>query len=100
MASPYWSGQITISLVSFGVKLFVATEAKGEIHFHQISRKTGERVKYQKVTASAQEAQESSGEAAAAAPVVQKDEIVKGYEYQKGQYVTIEAKELAELRVP
>jgi DNA end-binding protein Ku len=87
---PYWSGQITISLVSFGVKLYVATEAKGEIHFHQISRKTGERVKYQKVSGSA----ESPG------PVVEKDEIVKGYEYRKGEYVTIEPKELEELRVP
>ena len=106
MARPYWSGQITISLVSFGVKLFVATEAKNEIHFHQISRKTGERVKYQKVTASAQTAQQEAAQAAPdeepapAAPVVEKDEIVKGYEYQKGQYVTIEPKELAELRVP
>ncbi len=128
MARPYWSGQITISLVSFGVKLFVATEAKGEIHFHQISRKTGERVKYQKVTASAAEAQQEAqaappppmttkdafraslnddtqadaedAPAIAAAPIVQKDEIVKGYEYQKGQYVTIEPSELANLRVP
>ena len=115
MARPYWSGQITISLVSFGVKLFVATEAKNEIHFHQISRKTGERVKYQKVTASAQEASQSAQEAlrrsveqdddapapaAAAAPVVEKDEIVKGYEYQKGLYVMIEPSELANLRVP
>ena len=117
MARPYWSGQITISLVSFGVKLFVATEAKGEIHFHQISRKTGERVKYQKVTASAQEAQQNAAQAfrnsveadtpeeasappPPAAPVVEKDEIVKGYEYQKGQYVTIEPSELANLRVP
>lgn len=102
MARPYWSGQISISLVSFGVKLFVATEAKGEIHFHQISRKTGERVKYQRTTASAQEAQQSADDdaPAAAAPVVEKDEIVKGYEYQKGQYVLIEPRELAELRVP
>ncbi len=89
------------------MKLFVATEAKNEIHFHQISRKTGERVKYQKVTASAQAAQQEAAaqaapdeEPAPAAPVVEKDEIVKGYEYQKGQYVTIEPKELAELRVP
>jgi DNA end-binding protein Ku len=100
MARPYWSGQITISLVSFSVKLFVATEAKGEIHFHQISRSTGERVKYQKVTASAAEAQQSGGDDAPAAPVVAKDEIVKGYEYTKGKYVTIEPRELAELRVP
>ena len=42
MARPYWSGQIQISLVSFGVKLFVATEAKSDIHFHQIDRFTGE----------------------------------------------------------
>jgi DNA end-binding protein Ku len=100
MARPYWSGQITISLVSFGVKLFVATEAKGEIRFHQISRSTGERVKYQKVSASAAEARENAGEDAPAAPTVGKDDIVKGYEYTKGQYVLIEPKELADLRVP
>ena len=43
MPRPYWSGQIQISLVSFGVKLFTATESKSEIRFHQLSRKTGER---------------------------------------------------------
>ncbi len=101
MVRPYWSGQITISLVSFSVKLFVATESKGEIHFHQISRKTGERVKYQKITASAQEAQQAAPDAdTPAGAIVEKDEIVKGYEYEKGRYVTIEPKELAELRVP
>jgi DNA end-binding protein Ku len=93
MARPYWSGQIRISLVSFGVKLFVATEAKGEIHFHQLSRKTGERVRYQKVTQSGTEYQ---GEA----PPLDKDDIVMGYEYRKGEYVTIEPNELADLRVP
>ena len=36
----------------------------------------------------------------APAPVVQKDEIVKGYEYRKGEYITIEPKELDQLRVP
>ena len=100
MARPYWSGQIQISLVSFGVKLFVATEAKNEIRFHQISRKTGERVKYQKVSASVAEAQEASGEDTPAAPRVQQSDIVKGYEYRKGEYVTIEPEEIAHLRVP
>jgi DNA end-binding protein Ku len=95
LARPYWSGHIQISLVSFGVKLFVATEAKGEIRFHQISRSTGERVRHQKVLASALE--EAPGEAAAP---VEKDEIVKGYEYSKGQYVIIEPSEIANLRVP
>ena len=100
MARPYWSGQISISLVSFSVKLFVATEARGEIHFHQLSRSTGERVKYQKVTASAQEAQQAGGDEAPAAATVAKEEIVKGYEYRKGEYITLEPSELAELRVP
>lgn len=95
MARPYWSGQIQISLVSFGVKLFVATEAKGEIRFHQISRKTGERVRHQKVLASALE--EAPDEAAAP---VEKDEIVKGYEYRKGEYIAIEPSEIEQLRVP
>ena len=100
MARPYWSGQIQISLVSFGVKFFVATEAKNEIRFHQISRKTGERVKYQKVSASAAEQQEQTGADTKAADRVEKDEIVKGYEFRKGQYVTIEPEEIAHLRVP
>jgi DNA end-binding protein Ku len=50
VARPYWSGQIQISLVSFGVKLFPATEAKSEIRFHQMNRKSGERVRHQKVS--------------------------------------------------
>ena len=95
MARPYWSGHIQISLVSFGVKLFVATEAKGEIRFHQISRKTGERVRHQKVAASSID--DNPGETAEA---LDKGDIVKGYEYRKGEYVTIEPKELEELRIP
>jgi DNA end-binding protein Ku len=94
---PYWTGQIQISLVQFGVKLYVATEAKSEIHFHQISRNTGERVRHQKVLASAAENPDSG---AGPAAVVEKDQIVKGYEYRKGEYVTIEPKELEGLRVP
>jgi len=95
MPRPYWSGQIQISLVSFGVKLFVATEAKSEIHFHQIDRKSGERVRHQKVLASALEQNPEEGSAP-----VEKSSIVKGYEYSKGQYVQIEPEEIAGLRVP
>ena len=53
MARPYWSGRIQVSLVSFGVQLYVATETKNQISFHQISRSTGERIRHQKVLASA-----------------------------------------------
>src|SRR5260370_14376409 len=88
MARPYWSGQIRISLVSFGVNLYTATETKDKIAFHQISRSTGERVRHQKVL-------NSSIESGSDEPgtVLQKDEIVKGYEYSKRQYVIIEPSE-------
>jgi len=86
MARPFWSGHIQISLVSFGVKLFPAVEAKSEIRFHQISRRTGERVRHQKVSASDEEP-------------VENDDIVKGYEYSKGEYIQIEPSEIAELRI-
>ena len=87
MARPFWSGQVQISLVSFGVKLFPAVEAKSEIRFHQIHRKSGERVRHQKVS----ESDETP---------VEKEDIVKGYEYSKGEYVQIDPEEIANLRIP
>ena len=95
MARPYWTGRIQVSLVSFGVQLFVATESKSQISFHQISRSTGERVRHQKVLESAVD---SGSETAAA--TVGKDEIVKGYEHRKGEYILIEPSELENLKVP
>jgi DNA end-binding protein Ku len=86
MPRPFWSGQIQISLVSFGIKLFPATEAKSEIHFHQLSRKSGERIKHQKVSGDEEP--------------VEKSDIVKGYEYRKGEYVTVEPEEIEHLRIP
>lgn len=95
MARPYWTGRIQVSLVSFGVQLFVATESKSQISFHQISRSTGERIRHQKVLQSAVD----SGEETAGAAVA-KDEIVKGYEHRKGEYILIEPSELENLKVP
>jgi DNA end-binding protein Ku len=86
MARPYWSGQIQISLVSFGVSLFPATESKSEIHFHEISRKTGERIRHQKVS------QDEDP--------IDRSDIVKGYEYHKGEYIAIEPEEIENLRIP
>jgi DNA end-binding protein Ku len=87
VARPFWSGQVQISLVSFGVKLFPAVEAKSEIRFHQIDRKSGERVRHQKVSEDDEEP-------------VEKGDIVKGYEYSKGKYIQIDPEEIAHLRIP
>ncbi|HTB97591.1 MAG TPA: Ku protein [Terracidiphilus sp.] len=86
MARPFWSGQLRISLVSFGINLVPATEAKSEIRFHQIDRQTGERIRHQKVSAGDDEP-------------VEKSDIVKGYEYSKGQYIQLEPSEIEELRI-
>lgn len=86
MARPYWSGQVRISLVSFGVQLYTATESKSQVSFHEIDRRTGERIHHQNVT-------ESDGP-------VDRSDIVKGYEYSKGKYVALEPKELKKLRIP
>jgi len=87
VARPLWSGQIRISLVSFSVKLFPATGAKSEIRFHQIDRKTGERVRHRNV---------AEGDEAP----VGKEDIVKGFEYSKGHYIQIDPKEIEHLRIP
>jgi len=85
MARPYWTGNLQISLVSVGISLFPATESGSEIRFHQLSRKTGERIHHQNV---------------AGDDAIEKDDIVKGYEYSKGQYVAIEPDEIENLRIP
>jgi len=88
MARPFWSGQFQVSLVSFGIELFPATEARSEIHFHQLNRRTGERIRHQNVSG------EEDNDP------LEKDEIVKGYEYSKGEYVMIEPEEIENLRIP
>ena len=85
---PYWSGQLKLSLVSFGIQLFPATVSQAKIALHQIDRNTGRRIRHLNVAE--QEEQE---------PVASAD-IVKGYEYSKGHYVILEPDELANLRIP
>jgi DNA end-binding protein Ku len=89
MPRPFWSGQVQISLVSFGIQLFPATEPASEIRFHQVNRKTGERIHHQNVA-------NAGGDEEA----IDKNDIVKGYEYSKGEYVLIEPDEIENLRVP
>lgn len=85
MPRPYWSGQMKISLVSFGIHLFPATNPSSEITFHQIDRRTGLRVHHRNVVGDDRP--------------VHNSEIVKGYEYSKGKYLVIEPDEIANLRI-
>jgi len=82
---PYWSGQLRVSLVAFGVQLFPATSASSEVSFHQIDRKTHQRIHHLNVV---------NGDH----PVDNAD-IVKGYEFSKGKYVIVEPDEIKNLRL-
>lgn len=75
------SATISFGLVSIPVKLFSSSESSQDIRFNQIHKKDGSRLKQQMVSA-------KTGEP------VPKDEIVKGYEFAKGQYVLFTPEEL------
>ena len=91
MARPYWQGSIQISLVSAQVQLFPASNSARSIEFHQIHRDTGERVHHQNVVAASEDGEEPRE--------VEKSDIVKGYEYEKGKYIAIEPDEIKQLRL-
>ena len=80
------SATIAFGLVSIPVKLFSAAESASTIRFNQIDRRDGARVKQQLISS-------NSGD------VVPKEEIVKGYEFAKGQYVLFNPDELKALEV-
>jgi DNA end-binding protein Ku len=77
----YWKGYLRLSLVSCPIALFPATSEREKVSFHQINRATGNRIRYRKVDA-------ESGEE------VPSDQIIKGYEVAKGEYLEITDEEL------
>ena len=81
-----WNGFLRLSLVSCPVYLSPATTEAKRVRFHQLNSETGNRVKQQLVDA-------ETGE------VVERDQIAKGYEHERGQYVTIEDEELKALQI-
>lgn len=84
-ARPTWSGTLQISLVTIGVRIFPATNPGRQVEFHMIDRKTHRRVHHQNVDEGAE---------------VEKQDIVKGYEYAKGKFVEVDPEELKALRLP
>jgi DNA end-binding protein Ku len=85
MARAIWSGAISFGLVNVPVKLYSATSPK-TVRFHQLSAKTGVRIKQKRVDPSTDEE-------------VAYEDIVKGYELSPDRYVRIEPEELDALDV-
>jgi DNA end-binding protein Ku len=80
MARAIWSGAISFGLVNVPVKLYSATSPK-TVRFHQLSGKTGARIRQKRVDPSTDEE-------------VPYEDIVKGYEITPDRYVVIEPEEL------
>lgn len=79
-ARAYWTGRIRLSLVSIPVQLFAATQAGSRISFNQIHEPSGKRIRYEKVVPGI--------------GPVDTDDIVKGYEVDKGKYVLLSDEEI------
>lgn len=77
---PYWKGQIRLALVSIPVEVYSATKSGATIAFNQIHEPSGKRIKYEKVVPGI--------------GPVDVDEIVKGFEYAKGEYVLLDEEEI------
>jgi DNA end-binding protein Ku len=84
-ARAYWQGQIRLALVSIPVEVYAATKSGARIAFHQIHEPSGKRINYEKVV-------QGIGP-------VDRDEIVKGYEVSKGNYVLLGDDEIEAARV-
>ena len=80
----YWKGYLRLSLVSCPIQIFPATTEREKISFNQINRETGNRIRYRKVD-------EVTGEEVAS------DQIIKGYEVGKGQYIEITDEDLGSI---
>jgi DNA end-binding protein Ku len=83
----YWKGYLKLSLVSCPIALYPAASSSERVSFNRINKKTGNRLKQQLVDA-------ESGEP------VDKEDIGRGYEIGKGQYLQVEDEEIEKIQIP
>jgi len=84
-ARPYWSGQIRLALVSIPVEIFAATKPGAQLKFNQIHKPSGKRIAYEKVVPGV--------------GPVNRDDIIKGYQIAKGEYVLLEEREIEAVKL-
>ena len=80
-ARPIATGTVSFGLVAIPVKLYSTGESAQAIRFNMIHEKCGTRVKYKYYCPTDEE-------------FVERDDLVKGYEFAKGQYVLFTSEEL------
>ncbi|HTH29334.1 MAG TPA: Ku protein [Sphingobium sp.] len=84
-ARPYWQGQIRLALVSIPVEIYSATRSGSSIAFRQIHKPSGKPIKYEKVVPGV--------------GPVDAEEILKGFEFEKGSYVLLEPDEIEAVKL-
>ena len=84
-ARAYWKGQIRLALVSISVEIYSASKSGAAISFRQIHEPSGKPINYEKVV-------QGIG-------AIDTDEIVKGYEVSKGNYVLLEDQEIEAVKI-
>ena len=84
MPRAFASAQISFGLVSIPVKLFSATEASEKISFNMLHQECGGRIQQQLFCPKDER-------------TIERSEVVKGYEFSRGQYVTFNEEELKAL---
>ena len=81
----YWKGHLRLSLVTIGIELHTAVKSSASIPLHQIHKPSGKRIRYMKVAPGVGE--------------VDTADIVKGFEVEKNEYVTLEDEELDAIKL-
>ncbi|MGB3166053.1 MAG: Ku protein [Alteraurantiacibacter sp.] len=84
-ARAYWQGQIRLALVSIPVEIYSASKSGAKISFNQIHEPSGKRISYEKVVPGI--------------GPVDRDEIIKGYEISRGEYVLLEDEEIEAVKI-
>lgn len=81
----YWKGHLRLSLVAIAVELHAATTSASRLGLHQLDRKTGKRIRYEKIVP-------GKGKVA-------DDNIVKGFELGSGKHVILTPEELEHIKL-
>ncbi len=84
-ARAFWQGQIRLALVSIPVEIYAATKSGAAIAFRQIHEPSGKPINYEKVVSGI--------------GPVDRDEIVKGFEISKGNFVLLDDEEIEAVKI-
>jgi DNA end-binding protein Ku len=83
---PVWRGHLRLALVSCPIALHSVLRGGGDLHFHLINPKTGHRIRM--VTVDSETDEE-----------LNRNELVKGYEFEKGQYLLLDDEDFEQAKI-